>query len=148
MRVAVTGATGFIGGRIARRLSAAGHEVLGLGRRPSADVAAEVAYRRWDLGDPGMKAPAELADVDAVVHSAAHVADWGPDATFQLVTVDGTARLLDACRGARIVVVGSASVYDPYRVHPCAREEDAPVARYRNGYGRAKAAQERLVLVR
>lgn len=152
MRVAVTGATGFIGGHLVRRLGAAGHDVLALGRRQALEArvgpgGVEVAtYRRWDLGDPAMSPPAELRHVDAVVHTAALVADWGPWEPFQRITVDGTARLIDAIGSARLIVIGSASVYDPYRGHVRAREEEAPVVRYRNAYGRSKAEQERLTL--
>lgn len=145
MRVAVTGATGFVGGHVVRRLTAAGHDVLGLGRRDVEPAAGSIPYVRWDLGDPEARPPAALAEVDAVVHTASHVADWGPEETFQRVTVDGTRRLLDACGEARLVVIGSASVYDPFRGHVAAREDEAPVERYRSAYGRAKAAQERLV---
>jgi nucleoside-diphosphate-sugar epimerase len=145
MRIAVTGATGFIGGRIAQRLADAGHEVLGLGRRSGAALPAPIRYARWDIGDAADPAPAELDAADAIVHAAAHVADWGPPEPFRRVTVEGTARLIRACGRARLVVIGSASVYDPYCGHLPAREADAPVDRYRNEYGRAKADQERLV---
>lgn len=152
MRVAVTGATGFIGGHLVRRLAAAGHDVLGLGRRPVLEVGEALGaaglptYRRWDLADRLAAPPAELRDVDAVVHPAALVADWGPWEPFQRITVDGTARLIDAIGAARLIVIGSASVYDPYRAHLGVREEEAPVDRYRNAYGRSKAEQERLTL--
>jgi Nucleoside-diphosphate-sugar epimerases len=145
MRVAVTGATGFIGGRVARRLADAGHEVLGLGRRPAAVLTEPIRYVRWDVGDPADPPPLALRKVDAVVHAAAHVADWGPWEMFRRVTVEGTGRLIDACGDARLVVVGSASVYDPYRGHLAVREDEGPVDRYRNEYSRAKAAQERLI---
>ncbi len=145
MRVVVTGATGFIGGHVARRLAAAGHEVVGTGRRETASTTDAGAYVQWDLGDPAAPPPAELHGADAVVHTAAHVADWGRESTFQRVTVDGTRRLIAACGGARLIVVGSASVYDPFRGHLAAREEEAPVDRYRSAYGRAKADQERLL---
>jgi 2-alkyl-3-oxoalkanoate reductase len=145
MRVAVTGATGFIGGHVARRLAEAGHEVLGLGRRSTSELPAAIRYARWDLSDPDSAPPDELRAVDAVIHTAAHVADWGPPEPFRRVTVGGTERLIRACGPARLIVVGSASVYDPYRGHLPAREDDAPVDRYRNEYARAKADQERLV---
>lgn len=146
MRVAVTGSTGFIGGHLALRLEADGHRVLALGRRPSAPAGLVASdYVSWDLGRGG-PAPGAIADCEAVVHVAAHVADWGSRATFQAVTVEGTGRLLDGVApGARVMVIGSASVYDPRRPHACASEAEAPVERYMNEYGWAKAAQERLI---
>ncbi|MEO5965478.1 MAG: NAD-dependent epimerase/dehydratase family protein [Candidatus Limnocylindrales bacterium] len=138
MRVAVTGAGGFVGGAIAAYLAAAGHEVLALGRSD------------WDLESDG-PAPRELASVDAVVHAAARVEPWGPPGPFMAATVRGTARLLDALGdGVRIVIIGSASVYDPRIPHLRANERDAPAADgcYYNAYARAKAAQERLVAER
>jgi nucleoside-diphosphate-sugar epimerase len=147
MLVGVTGATGFIGGHLVRRLAAAGHEVVALGRRPDAAVAGAGRYLAWDLGSAAAP-PQDLEHVDAVVHPAAHVLDWGPWDTFDRVTVEGTRRLIDVIGPARLIVIGSASVYDPFRGHLRAREEEAPVARYRNGYGRSKAMQERLVRAR
>jgi nucleoside-diphosphate-sugar epimerase len=142
MRVAVTGATGFIGGAIARGLADDGHQVVALGRRTDASLPAGLGYRRWDLAE---SPPGDLPEVDAVVHAAAEVADWGTWDRFQAVTVEGTRRLLERYPEARLIVVGSASVYDPFRPHLGAREGEAPVGRYRNAYGRAKAEQERLV---
>ena len=145
MRVAVTGATGFIGGHIVRRLVDDGHEVLALGRRTHRPPMPDgMGYATWDLGS-GQPPPDDLARCDAVVHVAAHVADWGPRSAFRAVTIEGTGRLLEGVApDARVVLIGTASVYDPQRPHPCAREDEAPVERYMNEYGRAKAEQERL----
>jgi nucleoside-diphosphate-sugar epimerase len=148
MRIAVTGATGFVGGAIADHLASAGHEVLAVGRRASPGSVAH-EYVAWDLAADAAPPPPELAACDAVVHAAAHVAPWGPEAPFRQVTVAGTQRLLGAVDpAARLVVIGTASVYDPHLPHVLAVESEAPVAtgRYLNAYGRAKADQERLVL--
>ncbi len=147
MRIAVTGATGFIGGAIADHLASQGHEVLAIGRRLRPDGLPH-EYASWDLATDA-PAPPALAACDAVVHAAAHVTPWGPDGPFRTVTVGGTERLLRAIDPtARLVLIGSGSVYDPRVPHDRAREPEAPVApdRYLNAYGRAKADQERLVL--
>jgi nucleoside-diphosphate-sugar epimerase len=149
MRVAVTGVGGFVGGAVATRLTAAGTEVVGLGRREPGPPGL-AAYVRWDLAS-GEPAPGVIATCDAVVHAAALVAPWGLDGPFMETAVGGTARLLDAVApSARLVVIGSASVYGPRRDMAAAVEPEAPVdaRRYRTAYARSKAAQERLVLGR
>ena len=96
-------------------------------------------------------APPTISACEAVVHAAAHVSPWGGDAPFVAATVRGTSRLIDAIApDARLVVIGSASVYDPRLTHAGARERDGPVPprRYLNAYGRAKAAQEGVVRAR
>ena len=145
MRIAVTGASGFIGGAIAGALIADGHEVLAIGRRPAR--VASTTFVPWDLAH-GSAVPGVLAGCEALVHAAAHVAPWGAEAPFTAATVDGTRRLLAGVGApARVVVIGSASVYDPAGSARPVREEDGPVApeRYLNAYARAKAAQELLV---
>jgi nucleoside-diphosphate-sugar epimerase len=72
MRVFLTGATGFIGSRVAAELIGAGHQVLGLTRSNSGAqalmaIGAEVLY--GDLEDlPGLQRGA--AACDAVIHTA------------------------------------------------------------------------------
>ena len=148
MRIAVTGATGFVGGAIIRRLTAHGHDVLALGR--SAVGPEGLNYSQWDLAVGGPP-PAAVADCEAVVHAAARVASWGSEQLFESVTVTGSARLMDAIDpAARLVVIGSSSVYVPDGRSGTYRERDAPVdpGRYLGPYPRSKAAQERLVTAR
>ena len=59
MRIAITGGTGFVGGRLAERLRAGGHEPVILSRRTGASL----------TGDPAALAAA-LRGCDAVVHCA------------------------------------------------------------------------------
>src|SRR5690606_38133056 len=84
VRVLVTGAHGFLGSHITERLVAGGDVVRAL-VSPWGDLhnlrvamgAGEVEVVRADVSKPGDLAGA-LEGVDAVVHAAARVVDWGP----------------------------------------------------------------------
>jgi hypothetical protein len=72
MRVAITGATGFIGRRLVRRLLTAGHVVAGLTRdlaRARAVLPVRCAVVHWDPAR-GAADPGAFRDVDAVVNLA------------------------------------------------------------------------------
>ncbi|MFI9386722.1 NAD-dependent epimerase/dehydratase family protein [Kutzneria sp. NPDC052558] len=140
MRVAVTGATGFVGGEVCRAAVAAGWEVHAFGRR-LADIPG-ATYQYWNLNGPVPR----LSEVDAVIHCAAAATDAGRASQVWATNLLGTRRVLDAFPHARIVHVSSASVYDPFRPTVRAKEAEAPVARYLNAYGASKAAAERFVL--
>jgi nucleoside-diphosphate-sugar epimerase len=141
LRVAVTGASGFCGGEVARVAAAAGADVVCLGRR-AGPVGRHV---RWDAAS---QAP-DLAGADVVMHLAAAVGDPGTRpgaaAEFGAVNVTGAQRLLTAARDRPVVWVSSASVYDPHRDRGLVRE-DHPVGGQLNAYGQTKAAGERLAL--
>ncbi|MGW5747628.1 NAD-dependent epimerase/dehydratase family protein [Amycolatopsis sp. NPDC003861] len=145
MRLAVTGATGFVGGAVCRAAAAAGWQVTAFGRRAAADPGrlGGAAYRSWDIG------AAKLADppgVDAVVHCAASATDTGVAHEVWRTNLLGTHHVLASFPDCRIVHVSSASVYDPFRPTVRAKEHEAPVDRYLNAYAAAKAAAEQLVL--
>ena len=99
MRDFVTGATGFIGGAVARRLRQRGDEVVALVRHPARarhlfDVGVELA--RGDVADP-----ASLIDPMRGVDGVFHLAGWyklgvdDPSAAWA-TNVDGTRNVLDA----------------------------------------------------
>ena len=139
--VAVTGATGFIGGHVVRRLVARGDRVIAFGRRAASELAdlSGVTYVRWRLPD----ALADPPDVDAVVHCAGTVTDWGPKSVFVRVNVEGTRRVLRTFASARrFVHLSTASVYDP-RASKRHVKEDAPYPdHYLNEYARSKMLAE------
>jgi nucleoside-diphosphate-sugar epimerase len=106
-RVAVTGASGYLGSAIAAQLRGAGHSVLALTRRPALDY----DWRFFDLADP--PAPELLSGVDVLVHCAydLRLTAW-PD--IVRVNVDGTRRLLHlaAASDVRCQLVSSMSAYE------------------------------------
>jgi nucleoside-diphosphate-sugar epimerase len=130
VRLAVTGAAGFVGSAVCRAATAAGHEVHAFTRRD------------WDLRSGPLPGPPR---VDAVVHAGALVTDWGPATPIWRTNVDGTAHVAASFPGTRLVFVSTASVYDPFTPTVDAHESQAPVTRYLTAYAASKAAAERLL---
>lgn len=144
--VLVTGASGFLGGAVARRLLADGHAVRTLQRRPSGIDGAEDVL--GELTDPQVRARA-LEHVAAVVHLAAKVSLAGDPADFARINIEGTRALLGGARSAgatRFVFVSSPSV--AHRGAAIMGEGAAPADpdRARGEYARTKAAAELLAL--
>ena len=140
LRVGVTGASGFVGGAVARRAVADGHRVWTFSRRDARVHGAE--HRAWDLAAGPLDAP---PDLDVVVHAGAAVSDWAHHDVAWATNVEGTRAVRATFAGARFVHVSSASVYDPYAPTVRGREPEAPVDRYLNAYGVTKAAAERVL---
>ena len=115
-RYALTGATGFVGGAVARRLIEAGHEVVALVRDPAkaGDLAAQGASLiSGDLADISA-----LDDLCRNTDGLFHVAGWykvgSPDrAQARRVNVDGTRAILYAAYRAgvpRVVYTSTLAV--------------------------------------
>jgi nucleoside-diphosphate-sugar epimerase len=93
--VAVTGASGYVGGVIARRLRDDGWHVIALTRSPTSNAD---EHRTWSLQT--RQAP-ELAGVDLLVHAAYDFTptDW---MAIEQVNVGGARRLFDAALDAGV----------------------------------------------
>ena len=105
--ILVTGATGFVGGHVLRRLE--GRSVRALARRPPDGLPAGVEPVAADLTRPETLRPA-LADVEVVVHAAAITGSRKEPyrGAYDDVNRRGTEHLVAAARGAgvrRLVVV-------------------------------------------
>lgn len=146
LRVLVTGASGMLGGGVARALVARGDEVTVLQRRPAGiDGAREVLGA---VDDPDAVARASEG-VDAVVHLAAKVSFAGSLAEFERTNIVGTRTVLGAARAAgacRFVFVSTPSVAHTGTSLVGAPAGDAEPSLARGNYARTKAAAELEVL--
>ncbi len=146
MRVLVTGANGFIGSAITRRLVAAGHAVRCLIHRSDHRLQGLAIERlRGSLLDPGC-AEAAVAGVERVFHLAGRATDWGSREQFFRINADGTRRLVVAASAAgvgRLVFTSSLAVHR-FGGHVDA-DERTPADQTRYAYGASKAAAERSV---
>lgn len=133
MKALVTGATGFVGSAVARKLMAAGHAVRALARATSDrrnldDLAVEVVT--GDLRDPASLAAA-LAGCDALFHVAADYRLWVPDPeSIYAINVDGSRALIEAAVAAgveRVVYTSSVATLGLDRDGAPAHE-DTPVS--------------------
>lgn len=144
-RILVTGATGFIGGHVARRLVDTGHTVIATGRN-AARLATMGARSRAMAADLA-SAPLEplLQGCDAVVHCAALSSPWGRRKDFQSANVLATERLLAAARRERVprfVHLASPSIYFRFRDQFGVGEEFQPPRRWITEYARSKWESE------
>jgi nucleoside-diphosphate-sugar epimerase len=148
VRALVTGANGFLGACLVRRLRADGHEVRAM-VRPGGDAGtlagtgAEVV--RGDVAD-ATSLPQAVRGADVVLHLAGiRRAPHRDD--FLRVNAEGTRLLLESCaahapRLSRFVLAGSLAAAGPSRTP---RREEEPLAP-REWYGESKAEAERITL--
>jgi 2-alkyl-3-oxoalkanoate reductase len=142
----VTGASGCIGGAVARTFAARGWRVRALVRDASGGPPAGVDEEVFagDLGRPEtLRGLCEGADV--VVHTAALVSDWAPPEEFWRINRDGTEAVLAdalACGAGRFVYLSTADVFGLRRGTTVSERSPKLCPRY--PYSRTKLAGETL----
>ncbi len=147
--VLVTGATGFVGMRLAEMLLDRGARVRVLVRDPARlnrRLAADCDILTGDLARPDSLASA-VSGVSHVYHCAANVSTWDQEAAYVSANVTGVASLVAAIAAhnpdlTRLVHVSTVDVYGFPR-QPC--DESCPAPGGTFGYGRTKAEGERLL---
>lgn len=149
MRILVTGASGFIGGRFARFALEQGLRVRVNGRQaqPLADlIAAGAEFVQGDLADPELVRRA-CAGMEAVVHCAGAVGVWGSYEHFYRGNVLLTDNVIEGCLSQgvrRLVQLSSPSIYFDGQEHVGIREEQVPT-RFSDHYGATKYLAEQHV---
>ena len=149
-KVLVTGASGFLGGRLARRLLDEGYQ-LSLLVRPTAALDATLKSQCHIVyGDLCDQNALELAvrDCEWIFHCAANVKTWDSDDNYYRANVAGVQHLLDALVQnspalKRFVHISTVDVYG-YPIAPA--DESSPVRKTGFGYGDSKLEGEQRVL--
>jgi dihydroflavonol-4-reductase len=151
MRVAITGASGFLGGALVRASLEQGAVVRACVHRSTRAIE----------GLPVERAPISLADgaglveafegCELVIHAAGFISLLGQRARLEAANVEGTRRVVTACRAAgvkRLVHVSSIEALLPGRScgRPISEREPPEPDSIPNAYGRSKALAERVVL--
>jgi len=145
----ITGATGFIGGRLARRLVDSGWRVRALAR-PTSDRSflADLPVQ-WVNGDLAADAglAEAIADAEVIFHCAGLTKALNAADLFR-VNEEGTRRLLEAAASAprkpgRIVILSSQAAAGPARPDGSPRLDADPPEPV-SLYGRSKLAGERV----
>ena len=151
-RVLVTGASGFVGSAVARKLKDRGFAVRALVRNtsPTAHLAAlDLEYARGDLRDPSSVTEA-MRGVRYLFHVAADYRLWAPDPDEILRNnLASTQNIMTAARDAgveRIVYTSSVATLK-CRQEGAPSDETMPLTEEQaiGAYKRSKVAAERLV---
>ena len=159
MRTLVTGAAGFVGSHLTKRLCDEGFDVVGIDsftdyydvalKRMNADSAVRAGAKIIDADLNKVDLDRALDGVEVVFHLAGQPgvrSSWGKEfSAYSYSNIDATQRLLEACRGKqnlrRVVYASSSSVYGDAERYPTS-ESDRPQPI--SPYGVTKLAAEHL----
>ncbi len=151
-KVLITGATGFLGGHLCRRLLEMGVEVVATvrrqGPREAALAQAGAQVRLAPLDDPDALTRAAQG-VEVVFHVAALASYLAPRARLEAVNLQGTRHVLAACRAAKVRRLVHCSSESVTLVNGDRIDEDESQPfpkRFLDHYSRTKALAEQEVL--
>lgn len=150
-QILITGATGFLGYRLAQTLREAGHAVVGTGRNETEGSRLEkigARFIRSDLAnDPELGKLVEGSRY--VVHCAALSSAWGRESDFVQSNVVATRRIAEAARDAgveRFIHISTPSLYVEPKNRVAITEDDPLPAQAINLYAKTKREAEGIVL--
>ncbi|MXP14964.1 sugar nucleotide-binding protein [Altererythrobacter confluentis] len=157
LKIFLTGAAGLIGGEVASRLLAAGHQVTALVHQnrdirandgssvtPGAVVCGDVSKPLLGFGKPEFDRL--TAAHDLIIHCAATVRFDLDDDAYRQVNTGGAANAVEFARAGDMPLLHVSTAYVcGTRDGPILESDPLPDAGFKNGYEKSKAAAERLV---
>ena len=147
----VTGATGFLGGALSRRLHRSGYSVFATGRQEQKLTALRLPTENqftWDCRhELAASQVKKLEGVDTIVHCAAFSSAWGNDAAFWQANVLATENVLALAEElgvGHVIHISTPAVYfrfeDQFNV-----PETVSLPKPVNSYARTKSIAEQRV---
>lgn len=151
LKIFITGASGFLGQVVLRRLIEEKHDVLALSRGQSSDELFAKACAKPIRGslDQIESLQQYLSDIDVVIHCAAPVEFWGPWQKYEKGIVTATKQLADLAAQSgvkRFVHISSESVLQDRGSLLDVDENFAYPQKPNSYYGRAKKNAEEFLL--
>jgi 2-alkyl-3-oxoalkanoate reductase len=151
MRVAVTGAGGFLGRALIDGLGESGHEPLAIVKTEEAagrfqERKVNAIFCDLSVGDG---CPEIFKDCDAIVHCAALTRDFGHWDEFRKFNIDVTRNVMRSARQARtqkIIHISTTAVYGNERNHYGTDEDEVYGQRVVDPYSRSKIAADQFVI--
>ncbi len=151
--ILITGATGFIGGRLANALikvqnQGEGYKVVATGRSKVAtnDLDTSIEYISGDLNDE-QHCKRITQNIDTIIHCAGKAGTWGSYESFYSANVEATQKLIKAAKEnqvKRFINISSPSIYFNYEDQLELTEDFLP-KKFSNHYAKTKFLAEELV---
>jgi nucleoside-diphosphate-sugar epimerase len=149
MHIFITGATGYVGNNLAKRLAGEGHIIHALCRsanKQSLLTHPNIKVFEGDITDVA-SVEAAMKDCEQVYHLAAYARVWAKDpSTYYKLNVEGTKNVLDAaikCGIKNVVFTSTGGVLGPSNGKPV-KESDARFGKVFNEYEETKTQAEQL----
>lgn len=138
MKIAITGANGFVGAALCRYFYRAGHEIIALGNKdkPNPDLLTIARYIKTDIS----KIIPEI-EADVCIHTAALPSDTDTYKSLIISNVEGTLNVVEAAKNcSHLIHISSSSVYQ-FKNGPVS-EDEASINEKLSDYGETKLLAE------
>lgn len=147
-KIAITGATGFLGQHLVANLkNNSNYEVLAIGRNKTIGQQLDVEFTELDIRDKAQILQS-VKGVDIIIHCAALSAPWGKKKDFYTINVEGTNNIISAAQRngvEKLIHISSPSIYFDFTDRVNLTEESYIPKQQVNHYAASKLLAENIV---